>query len=148
LYFATVDLLSSQRLHSELPELRIAEEHDRKSARLPLLVHDENDFVNSLSEWLEVRLECLDRRTRVEISDIDLKHWHGMYSCSAIRRRANAIMCALRRKPHPGSRFENNKQQLQSAFIQNDQHIQGTTSLNHNPYIKASSKCDKSHGCV
>jgi hypothetical protein len=113
-----VDFLTSKRLHGKLPKLRVAEEHDRKSARLPLLVHDENDFINSLSEWLEVRLECLNRRTGVEVSDIDLKHWHGMYSCSAIRRRANAIMCALRRKPHPGSRFENNKQQLQSAFIQ------------------------------
>jgi len=113
-----VDFLTSQRLHGKLPKLRVAEEHDCKSARLPLLVHDENDFINSLSEWLEVRLECLNRRTGVEVSDIDLKHWHGMYSCSAIRRRANAIMCALRRKPHPDSRFENNKQQLQSAFIQ------------------------------
>jgi len=113
-----VDFLTSQRLHGKLPKLRVAEEHDCKSARLPLLVHDENDFINSLSEWLEVRLECLNRRTRVEVSDIDLKHWHGMYSCSAIRRRANAIMCALRRKPHPGSRFEINKQQLQSTFIQ------------------------------
>jgi hypothetical protein len=118
LNFTPVDLLTSQRLHSKLPKLRVAEEHDRKSARLPLLVHDENDFINSLSEWLEVRLECLNRRTGVEVSDIDLKHWHGMYSCSAIRRRANAIMCALRRKPHPGSRFQTNKQQLQSAFIQ------------------------------
>jgi hypothetical protein len=118
LNFATVDLLPSQRLHSELPKLRIAEEHDRKSARLPLLVHDENDFINSLSEWLEVRLQCLNRCTRVEISDIDLKHWHGMYSCSAIRRCANAIMCALRRKPHPGSRFANDKRQPQSTFIQ------------------------------
>jgi hypothetical protein len=118
LNFTPVDLLTSQRLHSKLPKLRVAEEHDRKSARLPLLVHDEDDFINSLAEWLEVRLECLNRRTRVEVSDIDLKHWHGMYSCSAIRRRANAIMCALRRKPHPGSRFETNKQQLQSAFIQ------------------------------
>jgi len=113
-----VDFLTSQRLHGKLPKLRVAEEHDCKSARLPLLVHDENDFINSLSEWLEVRLECLNRRTGVEVSDIDLKHWHGMYSCSAIRRRANAIMCALRRKPHPGSRFEINKQQLQSTFIQ------------------------------
>jgi len=118
LNFAPVDLLPSQRLHGELPQLRIAEEHDRKSARLPLLVHDENDFINSLSEWLEVRLQCLNRRTRVEISDIDLKHWHGMYSCSAIRRRANAIMCALRRKPHPGSRFANDKRQPQPTFIQ------------------------------
>jgi hypothetical protein len=113
-----VDFLTSQRLHSKLPKLRIAEEHDCKSARLPLLVHDENDFINSLSEWLEVRLECLDRCTRVEISNIDLKHWHGMYSCSAIRRRANAIMCALRRKPHPGSRFANDKRQPQPTFVQ------------------------------
>jgi hypothetical protein len=113
-----VDFLTSQRLHSKLPKLRIAEEHDCKSARLPLLVHDENDFINSLSEWLEVRLECLDRRTGVEVSDIDLKHWHGMYSCSAIRRRANAIMCALRRKPHPGSRFANDKRQPQPTFVQ------------------------------
>jgi hypothetical protein len=110
LNLATVDLLTSQRLDSELPKLRIAEEHDREATWLTLLVHDENDFINSLAEWLEVRLECLNRRTRVEVSDIDLKHWHGMYSCSAIRRRANAIMCALRRKPHPGSRFANNKQ--------------------------------------
>jgi hypothetical protein len=123
LNFTPVDLLTSQRLHSKLPKLRVAEEHDRKSARLPLLVHDENDFINSLSEWLEVRLECLNRRTGVEVSDIDLKHWHGMYSCSAIRRRANAIMCALRRKPHPGSRFENNRQQLQSAFIQTNTNV-------------------------
>ena len=115
---ATVDLLTSQRLDSELPKLRIAEEHDREATWLTLLVHDENDFINSLSEWLEVRLECLNRRTRVEVSDIDLKHWHGMYSCSAIRRRANAIMCALRRKPHPGSRFANNKRQPQPTFIQ------------------------------
>jgi hypothetical protein len=113
-----VDFLTSKRLHGKLPKLRVAEEHDRKSARLPLLVHDENDFINSLSEWLEVRLQCLNRRTRVEISDIDLKHWHGMYSCSAIRRRANAIMCALRRKPHPGSRFANDKRQPQPTFIQ------------------------------
>jgi hypothetical protein len=113
-----VDFLTSKRLHGKLPKLRVAEQHDRKSARLPLLVHDENDFINSLSEWLEVRLQCLNRRTRVEISDIDLKHWHGMYSCSAIRRRANAIMCALRRKPHPGSRFANDKRQPQPTFIQ------------------------------
>jgi hypothetical protein len=118
LNFATVDLLSSQRLNSKLPELRITEEHDRKSAWLPLLVHDENDFINGLTEWLKVRLESLNRRTRVEVSDIDLKHWHGMYSCSAIRRRANAIMCALRRKPHPGSRFATNKRQHQPTFIQ------------------------------
>jgi hypothetical protein len=129
LNFATVDLLASQRLHSKLPELRIAEEHDCKSARLPLLVHDENDFINGLSEWLKVRLKRLNRRTRVEVSDIDLKHWHGMYSCSAIRRRANAIMCALRRKPHPGSRFAKNKRQPQPIFIQTK--TNSTKELNH-----------------
>ena len=58
---ATVDLLTSQRLDSELPKLRIAEEHDREATWLTLLVHDENDFINSLAEWLEVRLECLNR---------------------------------------------------------------------------------------
>jgi len=116
LNFATIDLLAGERLNSKLSKLWIFEKHNRESAWLPLLVHDENDFINSLSEWLEVRLQCLNRRTRVEISDIDLKHWHGMYSCSAIRRRANAIMCALRRKPHPGSRFANNKRQ--PTFIQ------------------------------
>ena len=97
LHLTAVDSLAGQRLDRKLPELRVTEQHDRETTRLPFGIEREDDLVDGLSEGIEVRLQGLDRRTRVEIPDIHLEHGHGSSSCLAVMNGVvQTPACALR----------------------------------------------------